>query len=209
MFSLCEGHISYDSIPLHRKRWFVLSLFLGELWLLLLLYYLPLGLHVHILENRFVRIAVFCVFWAFMFGILCTGDVYAYRKNGVYKIKAKFLFIFLCYAILAGAIAFIAGAVFAVSRLAPENIQRVFRTIGIWAVQLLAGSKVTLWLTILAVSAGLVLSLFLALGKMSKKPRGLTGSVPRMFSFSGVRRSSCSFTLSTTGCLKSSSLVDD
>ncbi|MDR1804464.1 MAG: ABC transporter permease, partial [Treponema sp.] len=37
-----------------------------------------------------------------------------------------------------------------------------------WVPQLLAGAQVTISLTVLAVSAGLVLSLFLALGKMSK-----------------------------------------
>jgi len=37
-----------------------------------------------------------------------------------------------------------------------------------WVPQLLAGAQVTIALTVLAVSAGLVLSLFLALGKMSK-----------------------------------------
>ncbi|MDR2537827.1 MAG: amino acid ABC transporter permease [Treponema sp.] len=38
-----------------------------------------------------------------------------------------------------------------------------------WIPQLLDGSRVTIFLTVAAVSAGLVLSLFLALGKMSKK----------------------------------------
>lgn len=38
-----------------------------------------------------------------------------------------------------------------------------------WIPQLLEGSRVTILLTVAAVSAGLVLSLFLALGKMSKK----------------------------------------
>ncbi|MDR1325030.1 MAG: amino acid ABC transporter permease [Treponema sp.] len=38
-----------------------------------------------------------------------------------------------------------------------------------WIPQLLDGSRVTISLTVAAVSAGLVLSLFLALGKMSKK----------------------------------------
>jgi len=37
-----------------------------------------------------------------------------------------------------------------------------------WIPQLLGGARVTIMLTVLAVSAGLVLSLFLALGKMSK-----------------------------------------
>ncbi|MDR0878371.1 MAG: amino acid ABC transporter permease [Treponema sp.] len=37
-----------------------------------------------------------------------------------------------------------------------------------WIPQLLMGARVTISLTILAVSAGLILSLFLALGKMSK-----------------------------------------
>jgi polar amino acid transport system permease protein len=41
-------------------------------------------------------------------------------------------------------------------------------TIITWIPQLLLGARVTISLTILAVSAGLILSLFLALGKMSK-----------------------------------------
>jgi polar amino acid transport system permease protein len=43
-----------------------------------------------------------------------------------------------------------------------------FQTIVTWIPQLLNGARVTISLTILAVSAGVVLSLFLALGKMSK-----------------------------------------
>jgi polar amino acid transport system permease protein len=43
-----------------------------------------------------------------------------------------------------------------------------FQTILTWIPQLLNGARVTIFLTILAVSAGVVLSLFLALGKMSK-----------------------------------------
>jgi polar amino acid transport system permease protein len=39
-----------------------------------------------------------------------------------------------------------------------------------WIPQLLDGARVTVLLTVLAVSAGLALSLFLALGKMSKRP---------------------------------------
>ena len=39
-----------------------------------------------------------------------------------------------------------------------------------WVPQLLVGARVTVSLTLLAVSAGLVLSLFLALGKISKNP---------------------------------------
>jgi polar amino acid transport system permease protein len=45
-----------------------------------------------------------------------------------------------------------------------------FQTILTWIPQLLNGARVTIFLTILAVSAGLVLSFFLALGKMSKFP---------------------------------------
>jgi polar amino acid transport system permease protein len=41
-----------------------------------------------------------------------------------------------------------------------------FRKILSWIPQLLLGSRVTIALTVLAVSAGLILSLFLALGKM-------------------------------------------
>jgi polar amino acid transport system permease protein len=37
-----------------------------------------------------------------------------------------------------------------------------------WIPQLLLGARVTIALTVLAVSAGLVLSLFLALGKISR-----------------------------------------
>jgi polar amino acid transport system permease protein len=43
-----------------------------------------------------------------------------------------------------------------------------FQTILTWIPQLLNGARITISLTIFAVSAGLVLSLFLALGKMSK-----------------------------------------
>jgi polar amino acid transport system permease protein len=43
-----------------------------------------------------------------------------------------------------------------------------FQTILTWIPQLLNGARITISLTILAVSAGVVLSLFLALGKMSK-----------------------------------------
>jgi polar amino acid transport system permease protein len=39
-----------------------------------------------------------------------------------------------------------------------------------WIPQLLDGARITVTLTLLSVSAGLVLSLFLALGKMSKRP---------------------------------------
>jgi len=45
-----------------------------------------------------------------------------------------------------------------------DTLQRMIS----WVPQLLAGAQVTISLTVLAVSAGLVLSLFLALGKMSK-----------------------------------------
>jgi polar amino acid transport system permease protein len=44
----------------------------------------------------------------------------------------------------------------------------VLKKIISWIPQLLGGARVTIMLTVLAVSAGLVLSLFLALGKMSK-----------------------------------------
>jgi polar amino acid transport system permease protein len=47
-----------------------------------------------------------------------------------------------------------------------NNIQKMIS----WIPPLLGGARVTISLTILAVSGGLVLSLFLALGKMSKNP---------------------------------------
>ena len=47
-----------------------------------------------------------------------------------------------------------------------ESINRIIR----WLPQLLKGARMTIVMTILAVSIGLVLSLFLALGKMSKNP---------------------------------------
>ncbi|MDR2418964.1 MAG: amino acid ABC transporter permease [Treponema sp.] len=46
-----------------------------------------------------------------------------------------------------------------------DNLRKIL----VWIPQLLDGSRVTIFLTVAAVSAGLVLSLFLALGKMSKK----------------------------------------
>jgi polar amino acid transport system permease protein len=46
-----------------------------------------------------------------------------------------------------------------------DNLQKMLS----WIPQLLDGSRVTILLTVAAVSAGLVLSLFLALGKMSRK----------------------------------------
>ncbi|MCL2265251.1 MAG: amino acid ABC transporter permease [Treponema sp.] len=45
-----------------------------------------------------------------------------------------------------------------------ETLQKIIS----WMPQLLLGARVTIALTVLAVSAGLILSLFLALGKMSK-----------------------------------------
>ena len=42
--------------------------------------------------------------------------------------------------------------------------------IWIWLPQLLNGTKTTIIITVLSVAVGLVLSLFLALGKMSKNP---------------------------------------
>jgi polar amino acid transport system permease protein len=187
MFSLCEGHVSYNNIPLHRKRWFVLAVFFWVLWLPLLFYYLPVetiiagfnrlnlfhvppvNLFTVFVENHFFKILLLCIFWGILFGILFTGDIYAHRKNSVYKIKLKYIFILLHIVVLTGAIALIGGAVSAVLHFAPENIRGLFTTIVVWMIQLLEGSRITLWLTILAVSAGLVLSLFLALGKMSKK----------------------------------------
>ncbi|MDR1507898.1 MAG: amino acid ABC transporter permease [Treponema sp.] len=168
MFNVCEGHVSYDSIPLYRKRWFVMALFLGELWLSVLLYYLPLNLFAGFFANRYLQILSLCVFWGAFLGIVCTGDVYALRKNSVYKVKRKALFVFLNFFIVAAAAAVLAGLVFVVLNVIPEGTRGGIQKISVWVIQLLEGSRVTLWLTVLAVSAGLVLSLFLALGKMSK-----------------------------------------
>jgi polar amino acid transport system permease protein len=61
-----------------------------------------------------------------------------------------------------------------------------FEKIISWIPPLLSGAKVTISLTILSVCAGLVLSLFLALGKMSKKliPNKLAGAY--VFFFRGT-----------------------
>ncbi|MDR2048930.1 MAG: amino acid ABC transporter permease [Treponema sp.] len=166
MFSLCGG--SY-SVPLYRKRWFIIALFLGELWLPLLLYYLPFNFFGGFIANRYIQILTLCIFWGLYFGIIFSGDVYALRKNSVYKIKQKALFVLLNFLTAAAVIAVIAGLVFAVSRALPANVRDFAQKIAVWLIQLVEGSRVTLWLTILAVSAGLVMSLFLALGKMSKK----------------------------------------
>ncbi|MDR1930919.1 MAG: amino acid ABC transporter permease [Treponema sp.] len=169
MFSLCEGHVSYADIPLYRKRWFLLSLFLGELLLPLLLFYLPFNLYNGFINNRYIQIITLCVFWGLLLWIVFSGDVYALRKDHVYKIKLKLVFLLLHFLILAAAAAVIAGAVFVVLYVLPDDLRILVRKIAGWIIQLIDGSKVTLWLTILAVSAGLVMSLFLALGKMSKK----------------------------------------
>ncbi|MDR1429944.1 MAG: amino acid ABC transporter permease [Spirochaetaceae bacterium] len=169
MFSLCEGNVSYSSIPLFRKRWFTTALFLGELWLLVLLYYLPFDLFAKFIERPLVLALPLFVFWACFLAIFCTGDVYALRKSSVYKIRLKFLFIFLHFLVLLLAAALVAGVVFMAPRYAPEELKNLFNRTAAWMVQLVDGSRVTLWLTILAVSAGLVMSLFLALGKMSKR----------------------------------------
>ena len=50
-----------------------------------------------------------------------------------------------------------------------DNIQELMNKIIGWLPALLEGAKVTVSLTVLSVLAGLVISLFLALGKMSKK----------------------------------------
>lgn len=47
-----------------------------------------------------------------------------------------------------------------------ESLQRII----VWMPQLLNGTKTTIIITVLSVAIGLVLSLFLALGKMSKNP---------------------------------------
>ncbi|MDR0402634.1 MAG: amino acid ABC transporter permease [Treponema sp.] len=166
MFSLSGG--SYNDIPLYRKRWFIIALFLGELWLPLLLYYLPFGLFAAFTANRYIRILILCIFWGFYFGLVFSGDVYALRKNSVYKLKRKALFV-LSNFLTAAAIAAAAVLAIAVVRVLPPGPGDLVRTITVWVGQLVEGSRVTLWLTILAVSAGLVMSLFLALGKMSKK----------------------------------------
>ena len=46
----------------------------------------------------------------------------------------------------------------------------IFVKMSIWMPQLLNGAKMTIILTILSVSIGLILSVFLALGKMSRNP---------------------------------------
>ncbi|MDR2767911.1 MAG: amino acid ABC transporter permease [Treponema sp.] len=170
MFSLCEGHVSYDDIPLYRKRWFVIALFLGELLLPLLLYYLPLNFYAGFLANRFIQIASLGIFWGAFLGVFATGNVYALRKNSVYTIQRKVPFILLTFLTAAAVLAAGAGLVFFALPAAPTSVRDFVRQISVWVIQLLEGSRITLWLTILAVSAGLVGSLFLALGKMSKKP---------------------------------------
>ncbi|MDR2314055.1 MAG: amino acid ABC transporter permease [Spirochaetaceae bacterium] len=169
MFSLCEGHVNYSSIPLYRKRWFLVTLVFWVLWGPVAAYYLPFNLFAKLMANRTIVLGILCcVCWGALLGILGTGDVYALRKNHVYKIKLKFVFILLHILSLAAAILCITALVFAFLRLAPKPVLDFCNRIAMWMVQLLDGSRVTLWLTILAVSAGLVLSLFLALGKMSK-----------------------------------------
>jgi polar amino acid transport system permease protein len=169
MFSLCEGNVSYSSLPLFRKRWFTVFLFLGELWLFALLYYLPFNFLAKFLSYPLVPVIFLVAFWGCFVAIFCTGDVYAFRKNGVYKITSKLLFILLHFLALILAAALAAAVVFVVSHSASERVKGLFDTIIVWMSQLIDGSRVTLWLTILAVSAGLIMSLFLALGKMSKK----------------------------------------
>jgi polar amino acid transport system permease protein len=169
MFSLCEGNVSYSSIPLFRKRWFATFLFLGELWLFILLYYLPFGLLEKFLAFPPALALPLVIFWVFFLAIFFTGDVYALKKNSVYKIKQKWLFVFLHFLTLTLVAACIAVLLFIILPRVPEGVKNFFDRIVVWMVQLVDGSRVTLWLTILAVSAGLVMSLFLALGKMSKK----------------------------------------
>jgi polar amino acid transport system permease protein len=169
MFSLCEGNGNYNDFPLYRKRWFVLVLFSGELWLAILLYYLPFRwLYDIFFASRYIQIAALCIFWAFFLGIFFTGDIYALRKGRVYKLKQKALFVLLLFLIVIAA-ALIAALTIVVWPRAPEEIRASLQKIAVWVIQLVEGSRVTIWLTILAVSAGLVLSLFLALGKMSRK----------------------------------------
>ena len=168
MFELCERGVRYDDIPVYRKRWCVVSLFFGEALLLALLYYLPGGFHAVLLTHPVIRFVPLLAFWGAFAAILCSANIYAFRKNYPYKIASKPAFTVL----LAGCTAAAAGIVAAcraVLRTAPENVKDIVQTVMAWAVQLLDGSRITLWLTVLAVSAGLVGSLFLALGKMSKK----------------------------------------
>jgi polar amino acid transport system permease protein len=169
MFSLCEGNVNYNDFPLYRKRWFVLTLFSGELWLAILLYYLPFGFYGVFFTSRYVQIAALCIFWAFFLGIFFTGDIYAFRKGRVYKLKQKVLFVLLLFLILIAIAALIAVLTVAVWPRVPGGMQAFLQKIAVWVIQLVEGSKITIWLTILAVSAGLILSLFLALGKMSRK----------------------------------------
>ncbi|MDR2019201.1 MAG: amino acid ABC transporter permease [Treponema sp.] len=171
MFSLCEGNVNYNDFPLYRKRWFVLALFSGELWLAIALYYLPLGPYGAFWASRwYIQTGALCIFWAFFLGIFLTGDIYAFRKGRVYKLKQKALFVVLLFLFLIAAGALIALLAVAVWPRVPEGIRAFLQKIAVWVIQLVEGSKVTIWLTILAVSAGLALSLFLALGKMSRKP---------------------------------------
>jgi len=55
-----------------------------------------------------------------------------------------------------------------------------------WTPQLLKGARVTIGLTVLSVCAGLILSLFLALGKMSKNPVICKCSSAYIFFFRGT-----------------------
>ncbi|MDR1177211.1 MAG: amino acid ABC transporter permease [Spirochaetaceae bacterium] len=169
MFSLCEGNVSYSSLPLFRKRWFATSLFLGELWLLLLLYYLPFGILSKFLARPLVPVLSLLLFWGCFLAVFFTGDVYALRKNSVYTIRLKFLFAALHFLVLILVTALAAGVVLAVPRYVPDGVKALFNRTAAWMTQLIDGSRVTLWLTVLAVSAGLVMSLFLALGKLSKR----------------------------------------
>ncbi|MDR0503689.1 MAG: amino acid ABC transporter permease [Treponema sp.] len=64
-----------------------------------------------------------------------------------------------------------------------ETLQTVLFS---WTPQLLKGARVTIGLTVLSVCAGLILSLFLALGKMSKNPVISKCSSAYIFFFRGT-----------------------
>ncbi|MDR2470495.1 MAG: amino acid ABC transporter permease [Treponema sp.] len=166
MFLPCGSGTSYEALPVYRKRWFALTLLAGNLWVPLLFYYLPGAFHGFFLKSPGVFI-VLGICWGLLLAVLCTGDLYALRNHGVCRIGRKWLFMFLSILVLAALTAAGMGIKTILARLAAGG--GFLKTLSAWAVQLLEGSRITLWLTVLAVSAGLVLSFFLALGKMSKK----------------------------------------
>ena len=165
MFLPCDSRTRYEALPVYRKRWFALTLLAGSLWLPLLLYYLPGAFHGFFVRSPGVFVSL-AFFWGLLLAVLCTGDLYALRSHVVCRIERKWLYMFLSALVLAAVVGAGAGIKTILVRLAAAG--GFLKTLAAWEVQLLEGSRITLWLTVLAVSAGLVLSLFLALGKMSK-----------------------------------------